>query len=150
YLSPWCVRVATHHPRLSDVHVHPPVPDDQPTARGLAVMTPLLASPSSLRQTSYGQHRLTWVDRFGVWLSRRAILRHLPSRSNLAALDLGCGYRASLLHALLPHLREGVGVDVAVAPEFRTGPLTFHEGAIENVLPQLKDDRFDVVLFISV
>jgi SAM-dependent methyltransferase len=115
-------------------------------------MTPLTASVSApLRQTSYGQHRLTWVDRLGVWLSRRAILRHLPRRSDLVALDLGCGYRAALLNALLPHLREGVGMDVAIAPEVQSEErLSFHEGPIETQLPRLEEGRFDLVLFISV
>ena len=43
---------------------------------------------------SYGQHGLTPVDRLGVWLSQRAIHRHLPSRNDLEVLELGCGYRA--------------------------------------------------------
>jgi SAM-dependent methyltransferase len=103
------------------------------------------------RQTSYGQQRLTWVDRLGVWLSRRAIARHLPRRSDLAVLDLGCGYRAALLQALGAHLGTGVGVDVAVDPGLRRDPrLSFHEGDLETILPNLEGQQFDVVLFISV
>jgi SAM-dependent methyltransferase len=114
-------------------------------------MTPSLADVGELRQTSYGQSRLTWIDHLGVWLSRRAVLRQLPQKSNLTVLDLGCGYRAALLQSLLPYLRQGVGVDVAVAREVRAeSRLSFHEGAIESVLPRLDADRFDLVLFISV
>jgi SAM-dependent methyltransferase len=111
----------------------------------------LASPPAPVRQTSYGQHKLTWVDRFGVWLSKRAVVKHLPRRTELSVVDLGCGYRASLLQALRPHLREGVGVDVSIDPERKNDPLlSFQEGSLETVLPGLETARFDVVLFISV
>src|SRR5688572_18219873 len=100
---------------------------------------------------SYGQHGVTWVDRFGVWLSSRAIRRSLPVGDGLRVLELGCGYRATQLVALRDRLREGVGVDFRIAPELlaQTG-LVFHEGNIEAVLPQLQAASFDAVLLISV
>jgi SAM-dependent methyltransferase len=103
------------------------------------------------RTESYGQSGLTLVDRFGVYLSKRAILRRLPRRVSLAVLDLGCGYRATLLRALAPHLAAGVGVDVRIDPDASEGgKLTFHEASIEDALPELGAERFDVVLLISV
>jgi SAM-dependent methyltransferase len=103
------------------------------------------------RQEAYGQERLTWVDRFGVYLSKRGILRRLPGRHELDVLDLGCGYHAILLRALLPHVRSGMGVDVRVSPEARTVPkLSFVEATLEAALPELEEDRFDLVLLISV
>ena len=103
------------------------------------------------RSESYGQKGLSLLDRFGVYLSRRAILRWLPARAGLHALDLGCGYRAMLLRSLLPHLESGVGVDVRVDPETKNDPrLSFVEDTLENALPSLEDGRFDVVLLISV
>jgi SAM-dependent methyltransferase len=100
---------------------------------------------------SFGQHGVTWVDRFGVWLSSRAIRRSLPVGDGLRVLELGCGYRATQLVALRDRLREGVGVDFRIAPELlaQTG-LVFHEGNIEAVLPQLQAASFDAVLLISV
>ena len=103
------------------------------------------------RPEAYGQKGLSLLDRFGVYLSRRAILRRLPARGGLQALDLGCGYRAMLLRSLLPHLESGVGVDVRVDPETKNDPrLSFVEDTLENALPSLEDGRFDVVLLISV
>ncbi len=112
----------------------------------------MTASPTALARTeSYGEGGLTLVDRFGVYLSKRAILRRLPSRTSLSVLDLGCGYRATLLRALSPHLREGVGVDVRIAPAARAADkLSFHEAVIEDALPELEDNRFDLVLLVSV
>jgi SAM-dependent methyltransferase len=100
---------------------------------------------------SYGQLRLTVLDRLGVWLSQRAIVRHLPDRSNLEVLELGCGFRAAQLIALSPRLKRGVGVDFQLAPELANLPnFTFREGSIEEVLPALCSQRFDAVLLISV
>ena len=87
---------------------------------------------------SYGQHGLTPVDRLGVWLSQRAIRRHLPSRNDLEVLELGCGYRATQLIALEPKLKRGIGVDFQIAPELQTlEKFTFHQGTIEQTLPKL-------------
>ena len=100
---------------------------------------------------SYGQHGLTPVDRLGVWLSRRAIRRHLPSRNDLEVLELGCGYRATQLIALESKLKRGIGVDFQIAPELQTlENFTFHQGSIEETLPNLESETVDVVMLISV
>ena len=100
---------------------------------------------------SYGQYGLTPVDRFGVWLSQRAIRRHLPSRNDLEVLELGCGYRATQLIALEPKLKRGVGVDFQIAPELQTlEKFTFHQWSIERTLPNLESESMDVVMLISV
>ena len=100
---------------------------------------------------AYGQRGLTFVDRAGVWLSQRAIKRHLPNRSDLEVLELGCGFRAAQLVALADSLKHGVGVDFQIAPELRAlEKFTFYEGAIEETLPKLATMTFDAILLISV
>ncbi len=100
---------------------------------------------------SYGQHGVTWVDRFGVWLSQRAIRKCLPQRDDLVAVELGCGYRATQLLALGDRLKRGVGVDFSIAPELKQlAKFEFHEGPIEDTLPKLERGTFDAVLLISV
>lgn len=100
---------------------------------------------------AYGEQRLTFVDRAGVWLSQRAISRHLPKRSDLEVLELGCGFRATHLLALRPRLKRGIGVDFRIAPELRTlEKFMFHEGTIEETLPKLQAERLDAVMLISV
>jgi 2-polyprenyl-3-methyl-5-hydroxy-6-metoxy-1,4-benzoquinol methylase len=100
---------------------------------------------------AYGQQRLTFVDRAGVWLSQRAIRRHLPQRAGLEVLELGCGFRAAQLVALEDRLKHGVGVDFQVAPELRARQkFTFYEGTIEETLPKLAGQSFDAILLISV
>jgi hypothetical protein len=97
----------------------------------------------SLRaQESFGQHRLTIVDRAGVWLSQRAIRRHLPKRNDLEVLELGCGYHAAQLLALEPRLKRGVGVDFQIAPELRARDrFAFYEGRLRTCCRSLRAKR---------
>jgi len=100
---------------------------------------------------SYGQHGVTPVDRLGLWLSQRAIRRHLLRRNDLEVLELGCGYRATQLMALEPKLKRGIGVDFQIAPELQAlEKFTFHQGTIEQTLPNLESESLDVVMLISV
>jgi len=106
---------------------------------------------SSRADESYGQRGLTMADRLGVWLSQRAISRHLPRRNDLEVLELGCGYRATQLIALGSRLKRGIGVDFHIAPEVKTlEKFTFFEGTIEETLPKLESELVDVVMLISV
>jgi SAM-dependent methyltransferase len=106
---------------------------------------------SGRSEQSYGQLPLSLVDRFGVWLSQRAIRRHLPAGKKLEVLELGCGYQASQLRSLRDRLGHGTGVDFRIAPELlQAEGYSFHEGSLEDVLPRLPAGRFDVVLLISV
>jgi SAM-dependent methyltransferase len=104
------------------------------------------------RNESYGQNGAqTWVDRFGIWLSQRAIRRWLPARNDLAVLELGCGWRATQLVALGDRIAHAVAVDFSIAPAVRQrATFTCHEGPIEDTLPKLERGAFDVVLLISV
>jgi SAM-dependent methyltransferase len=103
------------------------------------------------RASSYGRHGLSVVDRLGVALSRRAVEKALGRRGAIDALDLGCGYEATLLRALGPRLARGVGVDLEVSESARaTARLSFVEAPIEEALPRLDDAAFDLVLMISV
>lgn len=106
---------------------------------------------SGRNSESYGQHGVSWVDRFGVWLSQRAIRRRLPAGNELRILELGCGYRATQLMALRDRMKEGTGIDFSIAPELRSVPgMVFHEGPIEETLPKIGTGAYDVVLLISV
>lgn len=100
---------------------------------------------------AYGQQGLTVLDRAGGWLSRRAIARYLPNRSDLSVLELGCGFHAVQLVALAPRLKRGVGVDFQLSPELASlEKFVFHQGSIEETLPKLSGERFDAILLLSV
>lgn len=104
-----------------------------------------------MRQESYGQRGLTPVDRFGVYLSQRPVLQVVQRYREPVVLDLGCGFQARMLRDLLPRIGAGVGVDVQISPEAKQTPrLSFYEQTVEQVLPLLPAQRFDVVLMVSV
>src|SRR5678815_6190998 len=59
-------------------------------------------NPAGLRAHAYAEtYRLTLVDRFGVWLSLRQILRWANEPAGKVIGDFGAGYRAPLVRALL-------------------------------------------------
>jgi SAM-dependent methyltransferase len=106
---------------------------------------------SARAHEAYGQHGSTFVDRFGVWLSQSAIRRYLPPGNELEIIEMGCGYRAKLLVGLHDRVKRGVGVDFQVDPALRELPAyQFFEGSIEETLPKLAGQTFDVVMLISV
>jgi SAM-dependent methyltransferase len=94
------------------------------------------------RTASYGEQGLSPVDRFGVWLSLRALRHDVDWSTRPRVLDLGSGYEAKLLRALGV---EGTAIDVSLAPG-----VTGIEAPIEEALPQIADGSVDVVLAISV
>jgi 2-polyprenyl-3-methyl-5-hydroxy-6-metoxy-1,4-benzoquinol methylase len=103
------------------------------------------------RSESYGERGLTVVDRFGIYLSKRRILRNLPRHSEWVALDVGCGYLATHLRALHPFLISGTGIDLRISDESkRISRLSFIESSIECALPTLSDAAFNLVIMISV
>src|SRR5438045_6154461 len=122
--APCYSRSSAGYPRIPNVRLY--------AADGSCKTRYLKVPAVSLRaDESYGQHGLTPVDRLGVWLSQRAIHRHLPSRNDLEVLELGCGYRATQLMALEPKLKRGIGVDFQIAPELRgLAKLTFHKSTL--------------------
>jgi SAM-dependent methyltransferase len=103
------------------------------------------------RSGSFGQHRKAGpVDRFGVWLSLRAVRRH-ASFDDARVLDVGCGYEASATRAVLGQASDATVLDLAITPELRDDPrVTVLEGSIDEHLPALDDARYDVVLCLSV
>jgi SAM-dependent methyltransferase len=103
------------------------------------------------RTTAYGQDRKpTPVDRFGVWLSGRAVRRH-ASIDGARVADVGCGYEATFARSMLDRVRAATLVDVALDPALgRTPKITAVEGTIEESLPGLPEGGFDLVLCLSV
>jgi SAM-dependent methyltransferase len=103
------------------------------------------------RQESYGQDGLSPVDRVGVALSMRRVLRSAPLSAATRVLDLGCGHDATLLCTLAPRIASGVGIDLRVSEAARRhGNLSFIEAPIEEALPQCAGSSSDLVLLISV
>jgi SAM-dependent methyltransferase len=106
-------------------------------------------TPAPDRDSSYGEQGLSPVDRLGVWLSLRAVRRHVGTGGRL--LDLGCGYEAGMTRALTGRWRTATVVDVSLAPGLGAlDGVTPHEGTLEEVLPRLDETAFDTVLLVNV
>ncbi|OLE38981.1 MAG: hypothetical protein AUG48_00315 [Actinobacteria bacterium 13_1_20CM_3_68_9] len=105
-----------------------------------------------LRQRAYGQdHRMTPIDRLGVWLSARQVRRSIGTLAGKRVADIGCGYHASLAASLLPAIERLVLLDVALAPGLKADPrVTAIEGALPGAMTAIPDASVDVVICNSV
>ena len=97
------------------------------------------------RAKSFGQdYSPTFVDRLGVWLSLRQILRHLPDCRKRRVADFGCGYHAPLVRSLLDRVEHALLADVSISPELRNQPkITALEGSIPQVCAGLPSGELD-------
>ena len=75
-----------------------------------------------MRKASYGTYQLSFLDRFGIWLSRRAIIKQIKDREKLSVLELGCGYSALNLLAIEDRATKLVGVDFNLSAEVKRHP----------------------------
>jgi SAM-dependent methyltransferase len=110
------------------------------------------SADSSGRVGSYEEHRAhTRVDRFGIWLSARALNSHVPSFAGKSVGDFGCGYEARFVRSVLNEVERAVLVDVALAPDLKANErITAIEGALPDAVRDLDGASLDVVLCISV
>ena len=104
-----------------------------------------------IRTRAFGQYeRLSPVDTFGIWLSGRAIRRHVKSFAGMDVGDFGCGYDARFVRTVLDDVNRAVLVDVALAADLTAHPrVTAIEGRLPDSLGELPDESLDVVLCIS-
>jgi SAM-dependent methyltransferase len=107
---------------------------------------------TSVRERAFGQeYRPTPVDRFGVWLSARQILKHTGSLAGKRIGDFGCGYHATFARRVLNELDTAVLVDVALAPDLKLhSKITPLEGKLPDVLLQVPSGSLEVVMCVSV
>ena len=109
-------------------------------------------APERERQTAFGEgHSLSAVDRFGIWLSARALRRHIHSFAGKRVGDFGCGFHATFVRTILPEVDHAVLVDVALADDLKNDRrVTAIEGSLPDALAEIPDASLDVVLCISV
>jgi SAM-dependent methyltransferase len=103
------------------------------------------------RSGAYGQDREpTFVDRFGVWLSGRAVRRHAELAGRRVG-DFGCGYEATFARSLLDTASELTLVDLKLADDLKEDRrVRAIEGPLPDSLAELESGSLDVVLCLSV
>jgi SAM-dependent methyltransferase len=106
----------------------------------------------SERLTAFGQsHSPSVVDRFGVWLSARALRRELGDLAGKRLGDFGCGYHATFARSVLDEVASAVLVDVALADDLKADRrVTAIEGQLPAALAAVPDGSLDAVLCVSV
>ena len=106
----------------------------------------------SERVTAFGQsHSPSFVDRFGVWLSARALRRELGSLAGKRLGDFGCGYHATFARSVLDDVASAVLVDVALADDLKSDRrVTAIEGQLPEAAAGVPDRSLDAVLCVSV
>ncbi len=111
-----------------------------------------MLSKNADRTTAFGQsYDLTWVDRWGIWLSSRQVHRFIRDFAGKAVGDFGCGYQATLGRALAGIARELTLIDVSLAPDVKQDPrIRSIEGSLPEVLSAVESGSLDVVLCLSV
>jgi SAM-dependent methyltransferase len=104
------------------------------------------------RLTAFGQTLSpSLVDRFGVWLSARALKREVGSFRGKRLGDFGCGYNAAFARTVLNDAASAVLVDVALADDLKADRrVTAIEGQLPDAVAELPDRSLDVTLCISV
>lgn len=111
----------------------------------------MMSAPDS-RTASFGQtHKLSLVDRFGVWLSKRQIRRTVGDLGGRDVADFGCGYNATTMRRYLGVVRSAALVDLSLAPDLLIAPkVTAIEGELPGALADLPSGSLDVILCMSV
>ncbi|RPH71030.1 MAG: class I SAM-dependent methyltransferase [Myxococcaceae bacterium] len=130
------------------------VPPDVATTRdpGTKASTEELSSADASRVHAYGEtFRFTVVDRLGIWLSVRQVLRWAGDPSGKTIGDLGAGYRAQLTGALLDRVALAYVADVSLAPEVVANPkVRAIQGTLPGSLERIPTGSLDLVLCVSV
>lgn len=109
-------------------------------------------SDSAERTSSFGESgKVTVVDRFGVWLSKRRIQQVVGSLHGKDVADIGCGYDATFMRQVMADVGSATLLDVSLAPDLGSSPKArLIEGLLPDALKDIEDASVDVVLCMSV
>ncbi|RNM13791.1 class I SAM-dependent methyltransferase [Nocardioides pocheonensis] len=109
-------------------------------------------SDSANRTSAFGESgKVTVVDRFGVWLSKRQIEKVVGSVKGKDVADVGCGYDATFMRRVMSEVGSATLIDVSLAPDLRQYEGTrVIEGLLPDAMDEIADSSLDVVLCMSV
>jgi 2-polyprenyl-3-methyl-5-hydroxy-6-metoxy-1,4-benzoquinol methylase len=99
----------------------------------------------------YGLNDLTTLAAFGMSLRSRPVIRHVRRHRPESLLDLGCGYRATLLTAVAAEVPRTVGIDLEIdAVHAAAHDIVAVNGEIVEMLDTLDGETFDYITMVSV
>lgn len=104
------------------------------------------------RTTSFAQNwNLTWIDRFGIYLSVSRIEKTVGSLIGRSVADIGCGFNAHYARSIMDKADSVFLADVAIHPEIQALPgVTTALGYLPESIHHIEDNRFDVVICNNV
>ena len=116
------------------------------------IRTEELTSPTANRVHAYGEtFRFTPVDRLGIWLSVRQVLRWAGDPRGKTIGDIGAGYRARTTGALLDRVALAYVADVSLAPDVVAHPkVRAIQGSLPASLESIPSSSLELVLCVSV
>jgi SAM-dependent methyltransferase len=106
----------------------------------------------SKRKKSFGQNStITFIDKFGIWLSSRRIRKIVKNFDNKIVADIGCGFNARFSKTILDEALKVFLVDIKVNPELKSNrKIVILEGYLHEVLFKIPDKSIDVIICNSV
>jgi len=98
------------------------------------------------RQNAHGQGKEPFLEKILLHYRIFKVSRHINPDSNI--LDIGCGFNAKLLQEIEYKIRKGVGIDLAVSPDFCSNKIILMDCYLINELP-FQDNEFNVVTSLA-
>ena len=100
------------------------------------------------RKASVGQnHDQSLIDRFGIWLSKRAIQSDLGDVSGSSLADFGCGFKAEIGMLFVDQVQELIVADLSLEPALKDiSNVTTYSGYLPGSLAERKDESIDFIL----
>ena len=104
------------------------------------------------RTRAFGEDRkLSFVDKFGIWMSTRRIVSLIKNKNVSSMGDLGCGYEARLSQSTRHLVTKSVVVDVALSPQLLDSTdFETYVGELPNVLQSIEKSSLNFVVMNSV
>ena len=99
------------------------------------------------RKKSFFEEQEPFFEKILQSLRLYQVLREIEKGSSL--LDLGSGFKGSLLVRVSPKIKEGVGVDLSVVRKILGKNITLFKASIDKKL-KLSSNRFDIVTMTAV
>lgn len=98
-----------------------------------------------MRKSSYGQnYNFSFLDKCGIYLSHRKIIRFVKKNRPKRIIDIGCGYQALLLQRLKHLSKQLVGIDIHTDPKIKG--IKFFNLKIDDNLRFLKSESADLIV----
>ena len=105
-----------------------------------------------VRKTSFGEKtRQSFVDRLGIWLSRRAVRTAFGDVSEKSLGDFGCGFYGEFGSLFLNQVSKLYVADISLSNDLkRGGKIVAIEGYLPQSLAEIESGTIDFILMNNI